>query len=115
MKLYATITSERATKGQGGNKLIEITLIIDPVKRKEVGRVIMRYGDKGEGEHEGYTIFYYPITSNCEEQKIKNGRILLYQEKGEKQKGEKCLNCNPTGAAIVKSDCLTCGGSGWLE
>lgn len=26
----------------------------------------------------------------------------------------KCLNCNPSGAIIIESDCLTCGGKGWL-
>ena len=29
MKLYATTTSERASKGQGGNEYLEITLRID--------------------------------------------------------------------------------------
>lgn len=28
MKLYATITSERATKGQGGNKRLDIQLLV---------------------------------------------------------------------------------------
>lgn len=28
MKLYATITSERASKGQGGNKFIKISLLV---------------------------------------------------------------------------------------
>ena len=29
-------------------------------------------------------------------------------------KRSKCLNCNPTGALVIQSNCLTCGGVGWL-
>jgi len=76
MKLYAITTSERAKKGQGGNKEITIDLIIDPVKRKEVGRIVMQYSDL-----EGYIIYYYPINTNCIDQKINSGRVLLYKEK----------------------------------
>lgn len=28
MKLYATVTSERASKGQGGNKFIDIDILV---------------------------------------------------------------------------------------
>jgi hypothetical protein len=83
MKLYAITTSENGKPvGKGGNRQLEISLTIDPIKRKEIGKLILRYGEKGEGEHEGYTIFYYPINENCREQKINSGRVLLYQEKG---------------------------------
>ena len=80
MRLYATVTSDRASKGQGGNREIVIDLTIDSKERRTVGRVVLRHGEKGEGEHEGYTIFYYPVGGS--------GRVLLFQEKGEKQKGE---------------------------
>lgn len=83
MRLYTTVTSDRASKGQGGNREIVIDLTIDPVKRKTVGRVVLQYGEKGEGVHEGYTIFYYPIITECKGQKVKDGRVLLFQEKGE--------------------------------
>ena len=36
MKLYATTTSERATKGQGGNDLINIQLHAETEKGREV-------------------------------------------------------------------------------
>lgn len=105
MKLYATTTSERASKGQGGNKQIIIDLQIDPLERMEIGRVTMNY-DKDTG----YTVYYYPINENCVDQKINSGRVLLYQSKkeseikmlvkahdlanekikGNKQKGEMC-------------------------
>jgi len=82
MKLYATVTSERASKGQGGNKRVEITLLIHPIERKEIGRLIMKCED------DVYTVYYYPINTNCEEQELNSGRMLLYETKGEKQKGE---------------------------
>jgi hypothetical protein len=83
MKLYATTTSERASKGQGGNNKIIVNLIIDPIARKEVGNLVMTYEDGL------YTVYYYPINENCKEQKLKGGRVLLYEEKitkGKKQK-----------------------------
>ena len=43
MKLYATITSERATKGQGGNQFINIDLLIGDAKNPiDAGRVSMK-------------------------------------------------------------------------
>jgi len=36
------------------------------------------------------------------------------KKRSKRSKRSKCLNCNPTGAKIIKSDCLTCGGRGWL-
>ena len=68
MKLYATITSDRASKGQGGNKKIEILLQVDPKRRLEVGRLVMTEQD------ELYEIYYYPITTNVGV----GGRTLLY-------------------------------------
>ena len=87
MKLYATVTSDRASKGQGGNSRLEIELTIDPVERKEVGRVIMDYTDNI------YSIYYYPINTNCQDQKLNSGRVLLYQQtKGKKPKTEKVVH-----------------------
>ena len=73
MNLYTIATSERASKGQGGNKKIVIDILVDAKKRLEVGRVTMDYEDGI------YTIYYYPINENCTEQKINSGRVLLYQ------------------------------------
>lgn len=87
MKLYATVTSERASKGQGGNREVVINLKIDPKARIEVGNLVMSC------ENDVYTIYYYPINQNCTDQEIKGGRVLLYETKGEKQKGEKCPTC----------------------
>lgn len=90
MKLYTTSTSERASKGQGGNKKIVVNLQIDPIKRIEIGNLVMEYD-----ENIGYTVYYYPINDNCREQKINSGRVLLYQTKtkGEKKKGERKCAC----------------------
>ena len=91
MKLYATVTSERATKGQGGHKQVEILLQIDPKLRLEVGRLVMTCED------DKYKIYYYPINENCTDQVYKSGRILLYEtmgdKKGEKEKSELCKYC----------------------
>lgn len=44
MKLYATVTSERATKGQGGNEYIRITLYGE---KNEPPRYRVEYGANG--------------------------------------------------------------------
>lgn len=103
MKLYATVTSERATKGQGGNREIVVNLKIDPVTRKEIGNLVMRCEDNT------YTVCYYPINENCTEQKINSGRILLYQtKKGEKQKGALCGFCYTQKANVGDTLCEKC-------
>lgn len=43
MKLYATTTSERATKGQGGNKRIDIQL--QGENMQDMGVIAFRYND----------------------------------------------------------------------
>lgn len=63
MKLYATTTSERASKGQGGNKEIVIDLTIDPILRKTVGRIVMQANENKGFLTAGtdYIIKYYPV------------------------------------------------------
>ncbi len=39
MKLYATVTSERASKGQGGNDKLEILITIDGKLRKTLAEI----------------------------------------------------------------------------
>lgn len=70
MKYYATTESERATKGQGGNKLLKITLQRDPKQRKVTH--VIEYGENG--------LTVSAVTDD--------GGIIVYQEKGEKKKGE---------------------------
>ena len=79
MKLYATITSERATKGQGGNQFINIDLLIGDAKNPiDAGRVSMKTtGDV-------FWIDYF--APHQPGQAVK--RVELFKhEKGEKQKG----------------------------
>lgn len=88
MKLYATITSERASKGQGGNKQVEILLQVDPKLRIQTGRIIMKV------EEDGYTIKYYPICgASFRSTKDKNVIVLLDTTRGKKQKDEYCTEC----------------------
>lgn len=83
MKLYATIESDRATKGQGGNKQLDILLQIDPKLRVEAGRIVMK------AEEDGYTIKYYPICgASYRATKDKNVITLLDTTNSKKQKGE---------------------------
>ena len=49
MKLYATITSERATKGQGGNQFLNI--IIRNENQEELMRVLVNGKGKGKTAH----------------------------------------------------------------
>jgi hypothetical protein len=75
MKLYATITSERATKGQGGNHLhIKIT----DKNKDELWRLYVE--DKGEKTH----ISLWEM-NQC----MYAGNSI----KGKRQKGEKCEVC----------------------
>jgi hypothetical protein len=47
MKLYATTTSERASKGQGGNEYICIKLTVQNGTRQDypIGEIILEYND----------------------------------------------------------------------
>jgi uncharacterized ferredoxin-like protein len=83
MKLYATITSERASKGQGGNEYIEIELLVGTKnKQKKAGIVLM------EPSYYGFEVRYIPPAGIS-----KSDSILLSEIKGERQKGEQCEAC----------------------
>lgn len=46
MKLYATVTSERASKGQGGNKYLDIDITVgDAEKPRMLAQLTARYSD----------------------------------------------------------------------
>lgn len=81
MKLYATTTSERASKGQGGNEYL-ITEILDKNRDKLLTLHITAAKSNLRGEH--YNIYL----TNHQSEYID----MLNEAKGEKQKGEKC-NC----------------------
>lgn len=79
MKLYATITSERATKGQGGNKFIHIKLLAgDKHNPTNIAFISL---EKLAG---GYGLTFSPIKES--------GKAIFIPEsllKGKQQKGEK--------------------------
>jgi len=66
MKLYATTTSERATKGQGGNEYLIIK--IKDESKKEIAFCVV------DSENIVFS--------------IKDGKAIKEPRKGEKQKGE---------------------------
>lgn len=91
MKLYATVSSERAKKGQGGNKYITVSFMVGSAKQSEViERLTLTPAIDG-----GYDIFYAKGDGEpC---------YLLrhYPEpKGKQQKGEVCEGC---GEPIIDS------------
>ena len=86
MKLYATTTSERASKGQGGNYRLEIDVFMGSAKNSVK---ILEGSIRREGE--GYTVYVTTIGQGDNDQCIDT----FIREKGEKQKGEssKCAKC----------------------
>jgi len=90
MKLYATTTTERASKGQGGNKRLEIT-----VQGGEYRDILARFEVKNNEENaKKYGQIPYTVNIVDGERlflvhlKSKIAFYLDQTEKGEKQKGE---------------------------
>lgn len=81
MKLYATVTSERASKGQGGNEFVRIELTTN-----DFGS-LRKLDEFTLADDEVLGLILYD----------KNGNVLKKYgprtEKGEKQKGEVCDYC----------------------
>lgn len=81
MKLYATTTSERATKGQGGNNHIKVDLFVgSTADSRQVATVTLVALSNG-----GYELFYW----NKETDKtscLQTGEIKAKKQKGEMQK-----------------------------
>lgn len=94
MTLYATTTSERASKGQGGNKFIRVNFAIGSAKdSKEVMSIVL--DDKGifTIRDKNHNVF--------EEIHIEN---LLLVSKGKQKKGEICRHCG----RVHKNDTAIC-------
>lgn len=87
MKLYATVISERARKGQGGNKKLEVVFTCEKSKGyyPRIGEVIL----SDEGDY--FTLFFRQegysdiVLTKCA------------KEKGEQQKGEDWRHCKLCG------------------
>jgi len=87
MKLYATVTSERARKGQGGNEYIEINITADRKSLLEISvsekskEWVIEVWDRNNKNHS----FSIPTENAIQENMAKLA-------KGKKQKGE-CVEC----------------------
>ncbi len=79
MKIYATTTSERATKGQGGNEYIDIEIYIND---RNNPRYMIQVTPEGLVFNErGYSQALL---------ERKHEDLFPKEEKGKRQKGEKC-------------------------
>jgi len=108
MKLYATVSSERATKGQGGNKHLEIIIMAQELEgiptRQDLFRLSMEINDNKRltakiwDYSEGDEMLLYP-------------RHISTPTKGEQQKGEKkCSHCGAiTKTSLEGWHCSNCG------
>lgn len=111
MKLYATITSERASKGQGGNKYLEIEIQAEKLQgiptRANIYRINLDVDD--DGFLLG-SILDYSTGKRTVLHKLGRNKIEL-EVKGEKQKGEMrevvMYHCKKHGTYDKKcSDCI---------
>lgn len=116
MKLYATVTSERATKGQGGNDYLDIRLSVSN-DRIEAGRIIV------EPSGTGYKVYFIPPAGITKADGVTLSEItaeyIEIKKKGEKQKGEytyltSCIDCKQRLEGTKKRpldnvQCRTCG------
>jgi type IV secretory pathway VirB9-like protein len=100
MNLYATVTSERASKGQGGNEFIRIDLLggskVNPV---DMGRLEMRM----KNDDKYCQLVHYAPDDKVQIVYINSPR---YNTKGEKQKGEPLAHCD--NHATYDWDCEDC-------
>ncbi len=84
MKLYATTTSERASKGQGGNKYLKINVMND--KQEQIVYIEIMPSDLHNGKTSIVSYFSNKLA-------ITEKYVLEDITKGKSQKGEKCRNC----------------------
>ena len=101
MKLYATVSSERASKGQGGNNHLDIDVFVGSAKDsvKIIEGTITKEGN-------GYVV-YISTLGQRDDQCIDT----VVKIKGERQKGESI--CKQCGARVKTSleewHCSNCG------
>lgn len=96
MKLYATTTSERASKGQGGNEYIETKFYITE-KEKPQARVRIINDEKMGLIYISFEEYFFEKWSI----KYQTEYYLNIEQKGKSQKGEECnditcVNCDNT-------------------
>lgn len=96
MLLYATTTSERASKGQGGNKWICIKLNVQNGDNQNypVGEIILDYLDDAKnGASQNEWVLKYLSQTKSEPVIIDQGNVEP-ATKGNQQKINKCAICN---------------------
>lgn len=105
MKLYATTTSERASKGQGGNQYICIKLTVQNGSKLDypIGEIILDYMDdvKENGTNQNEWVLKWLDHTKCDPEIIAQGNVEP-PTKGKKQKcdcgklatkGDFCTDC----------------------
>ena len=98
MKLYATVTSERATKGQGGNKHLTSEISINDEDIKHIVKVLITRDEEKDR---------YIVTIFQDNEMISDKYI--YRPKGNKQKTAKECKHNNHYADRNGFECRDCG------
>jgi len=99
MKLYATVTSERASKGQGGNDYICIKLTVQNGSKQDypIGEIILDYNDdvKNHGVNQNEWVLKYLAHPMLDAEIIDQGNVEPPKQelKGKQEKGE-CAVCD---------------------
>ena len=76
MKLYAEVSSDRASKGQGGNEYIIIDFTVGNIAREKIGQVELYYSDDAKhGVNTDEWILQYRPTENDEWTMIAQGNV----------------------------------------
>jgi len=79
MKLYATVSSERASKGQGGNKFLDILIEVQDLERTPLTFLRVEQRDNE------FVLFNSETGKIYDTKPVENVELL---EKGKRQKGE---------------------------
>lgn len=115
MKLYVKSTSERAAKGQGGNRYIEIELLAFD-RENPVGIILLEVLEDSDGKRKQYIVQFQDPEFPEEWEILKEGHedegTIQTIIKGKRQKGELCLTCNSTGWISNNEFCLNCNPKG---
>ena len=96
MRLYALVTSDRASKGQGGNKYICIKLTVQNGIKQDypIGELILDYKDdqKEHGTTQNEWVLSYLAQTKSDAEIIDQGNVEP-PTKGKQQKGEGINGC----------------------
>src|SRR3990167_1400016 len=96
MKLYATVSSERATKGQGGNKFLEIEIQAEKLEDIPTRANIYRLSLKVEDNR------LYAVLHDYYNGHIQNLITYRGQPKVKKEKGDNLYICTRCGLEQIQ-------------